>query len=89
MAEPSTVGRCAATRSGEVAGSHASTSSSLPPARSTADSMLTPPMWASGHGIAMTSSGPTRWACTIPLDEAMIEASVCRAPLGSAVVPEV
>ena len=48
--------------------------------------MAMPPMWVYGKGMLTTSveSSPMR---TVPLAEAMTEASVCLQPFGSAVVP--
>ena len=47
-----------------------------------------PPMWVNGQAIGYTSPSANPSPSTMPVDDAISEASVWRIPFGAAVVPE-
>ncbi len=53
------------------------------------NSQVTPPMWVKGNTSAARSSSMTARRRPMPRATAAIDASVCWAPFGSAVVPDV
>ena len=52
-------------------------------------SHVIPPVWVNGNTRALRSSGTRPRAAFMATAAAAMVASVCRAPLGSAVVPDV
>ena len=72
-----------------VFGSNASTTSCEQPVIIAVYNQVMPPMWVNGNTIALRSSEVIASARFMPFDDAFTVASVCCAPLGSAVVPDV
>ena len=70
-------------------GSNDSVMSSRHPVNSAAISHPIPPMWVNGNTRPETSSGPMSRHSDMASAEAITVRSVCWAPLGSAVVPDV
>ena len=70
-------------------GSNISMMMLAPPVIRLEHSQMGPAMWVKGKARAPRSSGPKSRQATMPRAAAMIVASVCWAPLGSAVVPDV
>ncbi len=87
--EPARVTSLAARNPGVVAGSNTSVVSRLHPVNSAAISQPMPPMWVNGKMRADTSSDRMSRHSAMARAEAITVRSVCGAPLGSAVVPEV
>ncbi len=72
-----------------VAGSKASMTTVLKPTIIELNSQPIPPMCVNGNTSALTSPGSIASAFVMPYADAMIVRSVCCAPFGSAVVPDV
>ncbi len=60
-----------------------------PAARQAVSQVVQPPMWAKGKTTAARSASFASSRSAMPSPAASTPASVCRAPFGSAVVPEV
>ena len=88
VAEPSIVGRCAATAFGVSTGSKASNSTSRMPVSRLAANIAAPPMCDTGNAIGLTSLLEAPNIPTTPADPAITERSQCRTPFGAAVVPD-
>ena len=88
VAVPRNVGLCAAMANGVVAGSNASNSASRISVSNAAANIAAPPMCAIGKAMGSTSLLVAPTMPTTPAEPAIIDASVCRMPLGAAVVPE-
>ena len=87
--EPARVTSLAARKAGVATGSNASVIRRRHPVNRAAISQPMPPMWVKGKTRAETSSGPMSRHSDMASAEAITVRSVCWAPLGSAVVPEV
>ena len=86
---PATVTPCSLRNRGVVWGSKASANSSRQPVSRLENNQSWPPMWVNGNTIALRSSPVIASRSHMPMADAMIVASVCLAPFGSAVVPDV
>ena len=72
-----------------VAGLNASTTRLALPSCSDENSQMIPPMWVNGKTRAWRSSASSWTRSLMETAAAATVPSVCRAPLGSAVVPDV
>ncbi len=86
---PAIVTRCFSRTGIVVTGTKPSTSTCWYPPISPANSQPIPPMCVNGNTIALRSSGTISSTRFIACADAPTVLSVCRAPFGSAVVPEV
>ena len=89
MPDPASVTPSASSTPVTVSGTKDSNSTLRQPVWRLVTSQVIPPMWGNGKARAFTSASETSRRSAMPRATAATVASVCWAPLGSAVVPEV